>query len=108
MVSILSLHSKYYFLDFWLLSPKIYVGNISLEDRSSRCFGRIRISFRSNSKHFSFSNNSVTKVVYFSQINQIHCRALITALDGVKIKCYLPFMLVRNTFISLLEIFAFQ
>jgi hypothetical protein len=47
-------------------------------------------------------------VVYFSQINQIHCSTLITSLVGVKIKCYLTFSFVQNNFISFLEIIAFR
>jgi hypothetical protein len=46
--------------------------------------------------------------VYFSQINQIHCRALITALVAIKIKFYLTFTYVRINFNDYLEIIAFQ
>jgi hypothetical protein len=57
---------------------------------------------------FNFQILHLMKVVYFSQINQVHCRTLITALVGIKIKCYLIFTLARNNFISFLEIIAFQ
>jgi hypothetical protein len=45
--------------------------------------------------------------VYFSQINQFHCRTLVTALVGLKIKCYLTFTFVPNNFISFLEVIVF-
>jgi hypothetical protein len=48
------------------------------------------------------------KVVYFPQINQVHCRTFITTLVGIKIKSYLIFTFARNNFISFLEIIAFQ
>jgi hypothetical protein len=50
----------------------------------------------------------MTKFVYFLQIKQIHCRTLITALVGIKIKCNLTFAYVPINFIGFLEINAFQ
>jgi hypothetical protein len=43
----------------------------------------------------------LTKVVYLLQINHIHCRTLITALVGIKVKCYLSFTFVRSNFMFL-------
>jgi hypothetical protein len=50
----------------------------------------------------------MTTFVYFLQVNQIYCRALITALVGIKINCYLTFTYVRINNFSYLEIIAFQ
>jgi hypothetical protein len=50
----------------------------------------------------------MTKFVYFLQIKQIYSRALITALVGIKIKCYLTVTYVRINFFGYLEITAFQ
>jgi hypothetical protein len=57
---------------------------------------------------YNFQIFQLTKVVYFSPINQIHCRILITALVGLKIKCYPTFTFVQNNFFNFLEIIAFQ
>jgi hypothetical protein len=46
--------------------------------------------------------------VYFLQINQSHCRTLVTALVGLNIKFYLTFTFVPNNFISFLGVIAFQ
>jgi hypothetical protein len=50
----------------------------------------------------------MTKFVYFLQIKQIHFRTLITALVGIKIKCYLTFTYVIINFIGFLEVIVFQ
>jgi hypothetical protein len=50
----------------------------------------------------------MTKFDYLSQIKQMHCRALITALVTIKIKFLLTFTYVRINFIGYLEIIAFQ
>jgi hypothetical protein len=57
---------------------------------------------------YNFQIIQMTKSVYFLLLNQIHCRTLITALVGIKIKCYLMFTYVRINFIGYLEIIALQ
>jgi hypothetical protein len=57
---------------------------------------------------FNFQISQMKKYAYFLQIIHIHCRTLITALVGIKIKCYLTFTYVRMNFISYLEIISFQ
>jgi hypothetical protein len=101
--------SRYYFLHLCLLKTKLYVENIY--------HWRIRIHvdlpvcvivFGRGVSIFNFQIIHLMKVVYFSQIHQVHCRILITRLVGIKIKRYLIFTFARNNFISFLEIIAFQ
>jgi hypothetical protein len=84
---------SHYYLIFGFWDQRYIFG---LEETSSCCFGRIRIIFRPINE----SSNQ--------QINEILCRALITALVVIKIKCYLTCTLVRNNINRFLEVIGFQ
>jgi hypothetical protein len=89
--------SKYYFSRVWLLRQNSYVGNIynwRIEDHVVLVAKELIFGRRVTSSTFKYV------IVYFIQINKIHCSNFITSLVCVKTKCYLEFTFVRTIHVS--------
>jgi hypothetical protein len=111
VIRILTFQFKVLFPSVWVLRSRIYVGKVyHWRIKVYQSISLVVYVFVSGQRVIilNFHILLLAKVVYFSPINQIHRGTVIIALVLINIKCYIRFIFVRNDFISLTEIIAFQ
>jgi hypothetical protein len=79
-----------------------------IEDRIPCYFGRIRIIFQPKNNIFNFQIIQFDEISVFFTSQSNSLLFIDYSIGGYQKKCYLTFTIVRNTFISFLEIIAFQ